>query len=297
MAGHGGLLLLAGEAGVGKTRLAEAAIARRARGAARRGDPARRRAVRAGDRRASGPPAGRARGLREPGAARRPSQRSPSGAGRAPGSPGRERLFEALRLAFESVARRSPAVVFLDDLHWADAATLELLPSLAAAAEEWPLLLLGAYRSEDIPRGHPLRQLRIDLRRGRRLEELVVEPLDEAATAELAAQALGADPAPALRAALYDRTQGVPFLVEELAGGPEGSRSSLPRPRARARGSAAVPLPETIRDLVRLRAKGLSARAGRRSRRLPSSACASSSTCLRHSSGRPACARCSSTGS
>ena len=90
--------------------------------------------------------------------------------------------------AFKTIAARQATVVFLDDLHWADAATLELLPSLAEASEELPLLVLGAYRSEEIPRGHPLRRLRTDLRRAGRLVELVVEPLDAAATAGLAAQ-------------------------------------------------------------------------------------------------------------
>jgi predicted ATPase len=123
----------------------------------------------------------------------------------------RETLVEAMRSAFETIAAGQATVVFIDDLHWADAATLELLPSLAEAVEEWPLLMLGAYRSEEIPRGHPLRRLRTDLRRAGRLIELVVEPLDAAATAGLAAQILDGEPGPTLRAALYDRTQGCRF--------------------------------------------------------------------------------------
>jgi DNA-binding CsgD family transcriptional regulator len=259
-AGKGGMLLLAGEAGVGKTRLAEIAIA--ASGlAALRG---------ASTERGGAPYAPIVAALRER-LRSEPDAFADLGPlsvhlrdllpelGPPPRTSDRESLFEALRLAFESVAGRGATVVFLDDLHWADAATLELLPSLAAVAEGCRLLLLGAYRSEEIPRGHPLRQMRVELRRGRRLSELVVEPLDEAATVELAAQTLGADPAPTLRAALYDRTQGVPFLIEELAAALRRGQLVVPGRRGlELAEGAAVPLPETVRDVVRLRARGLS---------------------------------------
>ena len=182
--GEGALLLLAGEAGVGKTRLAEAAVAA--------GDLASLRGVAA--ERGSSPYAPIAAVLRDY------LRREPDGLsgaeplvehlgallpelGSAPNVTDRETLVEAVRSAFETIAARQATVVFLDDLHWADAATLELLPSLAEAVEEWPLLVLGAYRSEEIPRGHPLRRLRTDLRRAGRFVELVVEPLDAAATA------------------------------------------------------------------------------------------------------------------
>lgn len=48
---------------------------------------------------------------------------------------------------------RQPTVVFLDDLHWGDEATLELLPSLADSVEDRPLLFLAAYQSDDVARG------------------------------------------------------------------------------------------------------------------------------------------------
>ena len=66
-------------------------------------------------------------------------------------------------MALETLA---PAVVLLDDLQWSDGATLELLAALAAPLRELPLLVVGAYRSDEVGRGHPLRRLRADLRRG-----------------------------------------------------------------------------------------------------------------------------------
>ena len=197
--GQGGLLLLAGEAGVGKTRLAETAIAQAAltllrgvapeQGASSYAPSAAvlRHPLRADPYSRSGEP------LVAHLAALLPELGSP------PEVTNRETLFEAVRDAFARISARAPTVVFLDDLQWADSATLELLPSLAEAAEEWRLLVLGAYRTEEIPRGHSLRRLRSDLRRAGRLAELDVEPLDAEATALIAARVLGTEPGPAAR--------------------------------------------------------------------------------------------------
>ena len=184
-AGEGRLVLLAGEAGVGKTRLAEAAIAAgtltpvRGAAAARGATPygpivaVLREAVRRGSEGFTSGPLSVHLGtiLPELGAPAEPCDRAT--------------LFEAIAQAFALIAEERPTVVFLDDLQWGDAATFELLPSLAAAAERWPLLLLGAYRSDELPRDHPLRRLRIELRRAGRLYELEVAPLDAASTAAL----------------------------------------------------------------------------------------------------------------
>jgi DNA-binding CsgD family transcriptional regulator len=259
--GSGGLLLLSGEAGVGKTSLAESAMEAAPLGCLRA-------AARADGSAPYAPVAAVLRAF---------ARRYPEGLprtelfvaqlaavvpeiGPAPSEEvDRETLVAALRHAFGLLAERDPSVVFLDDLQWADAATLELLPVLAEASAEWPLLVVGAYRSDEIPRGHPLRRLRIDLRRAGRLAELNVEPLGPEATARVAAQALGSEPGPGLGAALYDRTMGVPFLVEELA----VAFQSTGRLRAGPQGleleeGSVVPLPETLRDAVRLRADALS---------------------------------------
>ena len=258
--GEGGLLLLVGEAGVGKTRLAEAAVAAGPLDCLRgvsteRGAP---------------PYAPLAAVLRqylrrEPAASLGPDplvahlRALLPELGHPPSVTDRETLFEALRCAFESISARQATVVFLDDLQWADAATLELLPSLAEAAEALPLLVLGAYRSEEIPRGHPLRRLRADLRRARRLAELSVEPLDPDATARIAGRILDAEPGPALRAALYDRTQGVPFFVEEVAAALKAASRLRPGPHGlELEEGSGVPIPETLRDALRVRAEGLS---------------------------------------
>jgi len=146
--------------------------------------------------------------------------------------------------------------------HWADDATLELLPTLAVTLEQEPILVICVYRSDELPRGHRIRRLRAELRRARRLRELVLESFDAEQTAVLAERVLGRKISPALAATIYDRTQGVPFFVEELAGAVaasglvehSGGTVELASPED-------LPMPETVRDAVLLRAERFSAEA------------------------------------
>ena len=152
-AGEGGLLLLAGEAGVGKTSLAEAALGACALLVLRGAGSEQGRtpyapviaALRAYDRIAPAPSGSRA-------ASRLISRCSSPSSARRPAIVDPLALAEALRGAFTGIAGRQPAAVFLDDLQWADEATLELLPSLAASVEGRPLLFLALYRSDEATR-------------------------------------------------------------------------------------------------------------------------------------------------
>ena len=172
----------------------------------------------------------------------------------------RATLFEALRCAFEQAADGDePLLVVLDDLHWSDDATLELLPALAGSLADVPLLLVAAYRSDGLSRDHMLRRVRHELRRDGGLEEIALGPLDPSESAELLEQTLESAPAPSLARAVHDRAQGVPFFVEELARALLLT-SSLTESRKGlelAKGGE-VPLPDTVRDAVLIRASELS---------------------------------------
>jgi DNA-binding NarL/FixJ family response regulator len=262
-AGAGSLLLLCGEAGVGKTRLCEevlerAGAARFVRGAATPG----------------GAPFGpvvaalRAYLRAEPGGLTACGPLRPHLAlllpelGDARPTDDRATLFEAIRCAFVTMSARRPAAILLDDLQWSDEATLDLLAAVAPGLSDLPLLVVACYRSDELPRTHPLRRLRHDLRRDRALRELSLGPLDAADTARLVEQVLGRGPSPRLAATLHARTGGVPFFVEELtaalrsgerlAGGPDGAELAL---------DGEVALPQTIRDAVLVQAASLSDRA------------------------------------
>jgi ATP/maltotriose-dependent transcriptional regulator MalT len=171
-------------------------------------------------------------------------------------------VAEALGGAFEGIAAHQPTVVFLDDLHWGDDATLELLPRLAALAKDRRLLFLAVYRSDEVWRAHPLRRMRSQLRRGGILAELGLEPLEQGQSAELASRVLGRRLGPRLARRIFERTEGVPLFVEELAAALAGGEQleqqddlvELPAGQD-------VPLPDTVRETVLLRTDQLSSAA------------------------------------
>jgi predicted ATPase len=115
-----------------------------------------------------------------------------------------------------AAARRSPTVVILDDVHEADAATIEFLARADESFREESLLVLAVYRSDQLPRNHPVRGLRALLRRHNRLLEVAVPPLTADETEQLVAALADGPPERALTQAVFERSEGVPFFVEEL---------------------------------------------------------------------------------
>jgi DNA-binding NarL/FixJ family response regulator len=262
--GEGGLVLLAGESGVGKTRLMDALASSTPavvlRGAASRdATPAYGPVIAALRSYLRADPSG----LADCGPLGEHLRVLLPELGPAPEVVDTATLHEAVRCALATAAADRGALVLLDDLQWSDAATLELLSDLAAASSDAPLLIAGAYRSDELPREHPLRRTRTELRRGRGLEEVLLAPLDEAGTAALLERELGGTPSRPLVRTVHDRAQGLPFFVEELA-------SALSKEARLQQGAAGLELaegsevtvPETVRDAVLLRLGDLSA-AGR----------------------------------
>jgi DNA-binding CsgD family transcriptional regulator len=170
----------------------------------------------------------------------------------------RATLFEAIRAAVALAASERPVAIFLDDMQWADHATFDLVAWLARSLEDAPVLLLVAYRSDDLSRGHGLRRLRSELRRRRTLEEIAVEPIAPAAVAALLERTLGATVAPSLCDLVFDRTDGVPFFVTELGLAlAVGERLGVGPSGLELADGADLPLPESVRDAVLLRASDL----------------------------------------
>ena len=259
--GRGGLVLLAGEAGMGKTRLAGEA-------ARRCGDAL----VLSGSASHSGTvPYGpvvaalRSRLRSDPGALADCGPLASHLAMILPelGAPAaatdRLTLFEAIRCALAKLAEDRPVLVVLDDLHWSDEATLELLSALAHPLGELSVLVVAAYRSDGLARDHGLRRLRHELRRARRLDELVLGPLERDDVAQLLAAVLEDPPSPSLVRSVHDATQGTPFFVEELAaalrvsGALRSGRHGLELAH-----HGEIPLPDTVRDALLISASELS---------------------------------------
>ena len=122
-----------------------------------------------------------------------------------------------MNAALARVADERHSLIVLDDLQWSDDATLDLLAALAE-----PLRRMLAAGGGRLPVGRPPARPHAAApasraRRSGRLEELTLGPLDEDETGELLAGVLGGAPAPSLTRAIHDRTQGLPFFIEELA--------------------------------------------------------------------------------
>lgn len=113
-----------------------------------------------------------------------------------------------------------PLVVFMDDLHWSDVPTLNLIVRLVTARELGRLFLIGAYRSGEVSAGHPLRLAMHEISKTRELALLAVEPLDRDAVARLTEDALHCDPerAAPLAELIHDKTRGNAFFVGKLLG-------------------------------------------------------------------------------
>jgi DNA-binding CsgD family transcriptional regulator len=126
------------------------------------------------------------------------------------------RLFELLLGVVQRLAASAPLLWVVEDLHWADRSTRDLLAYLAAALRSGRVLLVGSFRSDELDRRHPLRRLLGELTRNRRVQRLELEPFSGAELAEQLAGLLGADPPTRLLDDIYARSQGNPFFTEEL---------------------------------------------------------------------------------
>lgn len=118
-------------------------------------------------------------------------------------------------------------VMVLEDLHWADEASLDVLRLLARRADRLRTVVIATYRSDELPPGHPLQIVLGDLGTARSVRRVRLEPLSPGAVARLA-EPFGVDPED-----LYAKTSGNPFFVtESLASGcavlprPSGTRCS-----------------------------------------------------------------------
>ena len=129
----------------------------------------------------------------------------------------RHRLFEAVAAAIGHVARRTPVLLVVEDLHWADVATLRMLAHVIATVVWAPLLVAGSMRPEEAGAVPALDALLGDLRRERRLERVALGGLSEREAGDLAAAWLGTGGSPpGLTQAVHRRTGGNPLFIEEV---------------------------------------------------------------------------------
>ena len=128
----------------------------------------------------------------------------------------RSRLFEAICSLLCQAARDTPVVLVLDDLHWAGQSTLLLLKYLARYTQEARLMVLGTYRQTELDVDHPLSAVLAELGRERRLHSRALAPLDAAAVSQLVGIHVGDAASPELRRIVYEGTEGNAFFVVEV---------------------------------------------------------------------------------
>ncbi|QIK62857.1 AAA family ATPase [Leucobacter viscericola] len=156
---------------------------------------------------------------------------------------GPERLLAAIRALLRAAARRRPLLIIIEDLHWADEGTLTVLTSLLRGLADSRLMLVITMR-DDAHRSDPARRFAVESVRARVLEAMPLSRLEgnevRAMVAELRERPLD----PEKFDQLLERSEGVPFFVEELVE------------------NASAPLAETLRDVLLARYDRLSERAG-----------------------------------
>jgi predicted ATPase len=153
------------------------------------------------------------------------------------------RVFEALLALLDAMSQEQGLLLVIEDLHWADSSTRAFMRFLARTVCTERLLVLGTYRSDELHRRHPLRPLLAELARDPLVRLLELDRLTREELAEQLEDIVGERAEPGLVERLYSRSEGNPLFTEELlAVGLDG------------RGA----LPPTLRDALMLRVERLS---------------------------------------
>jgi DNA-binding CsgD family transcriptional regulator/tetratricopeptide (TPR) repeat protein len=159
------------------------------------------------------------------------------------------RMFEGLLALFRALGTRIPVLLIVEDLHWADGSTRDLLSFLARNARDERLAIVGTYRTDELHRRHPLRGWSTEVDRMPRVIRTELTRFGRTELEALIEAIVGHRPTPDLVAAIERRAEGNPFFVEELL--------------ASGAGEAAKRLPPTLRDVLLTRVTALSDEAQR----------------------------------
>ncbi len=175
----------------------------------------------------------------------------------------RERMLREIAEAVEAITENSPLLLVLEDLHWSDYSTLDLISYLARRKESARLMVIGTYRPADISARHPLNALKQELRAHQQCEELPLKLLDEKAVAAHLAARFPDNRFPSdLPHSLHQRTEGNPMFINHLVDffvsnglivAVDGSWV-LTQPLSEVEAT----LPDNIRQIIEKQAAGLS---------------------------------------
>lgn len=154
------------------------------------------------------------------------------------GTFGQGRFFELLSGILDRLGEGSSTLLVVEDLHWADSSTRDFLGFLARSIRSASLLLIATYRSDELHRRHPLRPFLSEIARLPRVETVELPRLSRQGVIDQAIGILGEPPSATLLDRIFDLSEGNPFFVEELIA---------------AGGVGAASLPHSVRDALMLR--------------------------------------------
>ena len=166
---------------------------------------------------------------------------------------GQGRLFELLLGVLERLAARGPVVFVVEDLHWSDHSTRDLLGFLVRNLRTAAVMLVFTYRSDELHRRHPLLPFVAELERSGRVERLELDRFDRTESAEQLRAIAGRDLDPALIESIHARSGGNAFFAEELlvAAGDDG-RTDLPSTLRDVLVARVADLPEATHEFLRV---------------------------------------------
>lgn len=124
--------------------------------------------------------------------------------------------FERIFLTLRRLATTGPMLLLLEDIHWADSTSRDLLHYLARQVGGEPILLLATYRTDELHPGHPVHRLVATLGRERMAQRIQLEPLLADDVRSMLAAMLDSEPAPEFAETVRERTEGNPLFIEEL---------------------------------------------------------------------------------
>ncbi len=162
-----------------------------------------------------------------------------------------ERLFAAVAELLGGVARRSPLALLIEDVHWADDATLDFLTYLMRAGRDSPMSLVVTCRSDEVPLDPGVADWLTHVRRDAGVEEIRLGPLSPSEVAGQVSALVGAAPPAGLVEDVYARAEGHPFFTEQLVAAAVTDSEGLP--------PESVTLPARLAELLVARAAGCGA--------------------------------------
>jgi DNA-binding CsgD family transcriptional regulator len=179
----------------------------------------------------------------------------PPGGEPTPGE-ARARLFEEFLTLLERLAVERPLVLVIEDAHWADRSSRDLIAFLIGYQRALRnVLIIVTFRSDELHRTHPLRPLLAELARIDWVERTELPRLTRGQAEELATAVLGRSPDRALADSLYERAEGNPLFTEELLACPDGC-AAIPGSLADLLSEAVRRMPEDTQEALRVASAG-----------------------------------------